>query len=60
MFKIIKEQTTLDKIKELLIRLNNKVDRLEWKVAELDSHITSGLDLKTETKLVKVIINFIS
>ena len=60
MFKIIKEQTTLDEIKELLIGLNDKIDRLEWKVAELDSRITSGLDLKTETKLVKVIINFIS
>ena len=60
MFKIIKEQTTLDEIKELLIGLNDKIDRLEWKVAELDSRIISGLDLETETKLVKVIINFIS
>ena len=46
-------------IKELLLELNAKVNRLECKVADIDSHIASGLNVENEIKLVKVIIIFI-
>ena len=43
-------------IKNLLLELHEKVDRLEWKVADMDNWIGSGLNAKNEIKLIKVII----
>ena len=47
------------KIKELLLGLYNKVNRLEHKVSDIDSHMQSGLNVENEIKLIKVIIIFI-
>jgi hypothetical protein len=43
-------------IKDLLLELHEKVDRLERKVADMDKRIGSGLNVEKEIKLVKVII----
>ena len=43
-------------IKELLLELHEKVDRLEQKLADMDSRIGSGLNAENEIKLIKVII----
>ena len=46
-------------IKELLLGLCDKVDRLECKVLDMDSRMQSGLNVENEIKLIKVIIIFI-
>ena len=43
-------------IKELLLELHEKVDRLEQKVVDMDSRIGFGLNAENEIKLIKVII----
>ena len=47
-------------IKDMLIGLSEKVDRLEQKISKMDSRMSEGLNLSNETKFIKVIIIFIS
>ncbi|KAF0435440.1 hypothetical protein F8M41_004802 [Gigaspora margarita] len=47
------EQITLTEIKDMLIGLSEKVNRLEQKISNMDSHISEGLNLLNETKFVK-------
>ncbi|KAF0515984.1 hypothetical protein F8M41_017227 [Gigaspora margarita] len=44
------EQITLAEIKDMLIGLSKKVDRLEQKISNIDSHISEGLNLSNKTK----------
>ena len=44
------------KIKDMLIGLSEKVDRLERKISNMDSRMSEGLNLSNEAKFIKVII----
>jgi len=46
----------LAEIKDMLIGLSEKVDRLERKILNMNSCMSEGLNLSNETKFVKVII----
>ena len=45
-------------IKELLLNLTEKVDRLEQKISDMDSRMSAGLNKTNKINFVKVIISF--
>ncbi|KAF0451498.1 hypothetical protein F8M41_002008 [Gigaspora margarita] len=51
--KMTAKQITLAEIKDMLIGLSEKVDRLERKILNMNSHKSEGLNLSNETKFVK-------
>ena len=44
-------------IKELLLNLTEKVDRLEQKISDMDSRMSASLNKTNEINFVKVIIS---
>jgi hypothetical protein len=49
----------LSEIKELLLALSEKVDRLEQKLLDMDNRMSASLNNSNEIKFVKAIIIFI-
>ena len=49
----------LAEIKDILIELTEKVNRMERKIAEMDNKISENFKLTHETNFIKVIMIFI-
>ena len=47
------------KIKQLLLNLTEKVERLKDKISDMDNRLSTGLNDANEIKFIKVIITFI-
>ncbi|CAG8728745.1 13252_t:CDS:2, partial [Ambispora leptoticha] len=48
------EQVTLNTIKDMLLELTEKVNRMERKISEMDKRMIEGLNLSNETKYIKI------
>ncbi|CAG8710646.1 12474_t:CDS:2 [Cetraspora pellucida] len=49
------DQVTLNSIKDMLLKINEKITKMEQKISAMKKHMTEGLNLSNETKYIKQI-----